>query len=289
MLRLYTGDNMRFKRIYIEISNTCNLSCAFCIQNKRVSKMMNIEEFSHIIAEVRPYCDYVYLHVLGEPLSHPYLEQFLTICEQAHLEVILTTNGTLLQEKSSILQASSIRQLNISLHSFPHHEQPHYLEEIVVVAKELAKQQVHINYRLWSLSNGQLSEDTKKILDDILVIYGKTLEEDQIKRLTRIDLTEFIHLHFEDIFEWPSLDHPYVSDSGRCLGMKTMCGILSDGSVIPCCLDSKGDINLGNIFDIPFSKIITSPKAQQMVQAFSQNKVKEELCQHCSYRLRFSK
>lgn len=280
---------MRFKRIYIEITNTCNLSCDFCIQNKRKSRMMSIEEFSHIIAEIRPYCKYVYLHVLGEPLSHPYLKEFLAICEQAQMEVILTTNGTLLQEKANILLASSIRQLNISLHSFPHHEQPNYLQQIVEVVQQLAKQQVHMNYRLWSLSDGHLSEDTKKILDEVLAIYGKSLEEDKIKRLSRIDLTEYIHLHFEEVFTWPSLAHAYVSDVGRCLGMKTMCGILSDGSVVPCCLDSKGDSILGNVFETPFSKIITSFKAQRMVQAFSQNKVEEQLCQHCSYRLRFSK
>ena len=59
---------MRFKRIYIEITNQCNLKCSFCIQNQRKSKYLSINDFSYILDELRPFTDYIYLHVLGEPL-----------------------------------------------------------------------------------------------------------------------------------------------------------------------------------------------------------------------------
>ena len=63
----------------------------------------------------------------------------------------------------------------------------------------------------------------------------------------RLDVGDHLHLNLESVFQWPSLQHPYVSDYGRCLGMMQMCAILSDGTVVPCCLDSRGDAALGNI------------------------------------------
>ena len=279
---------MRFKRVYIEITNMCNLSCCFCIQNSRKGKQMSVEEFSYVIKQLQPYTKYVYLHVLGEPLSHPHLETFLKICKDANMQVTITTNGTLLASKSSIIaKAGCVRQVNISVHSFPTHKQPAYMDTIYTHASIMAQANIHVNLRLWSLTTGELSQDTDVLLEEILTHYGKQKEEVLLKRMSRFDLADHIHLHFEDVFEWPSLHHPYVNDQGTCLGMKTMCGILSDGTVVPCCLDSKGDINLGNIFETPFKTIVESNRCQDMVTGFQRKQIMEELCKHCNYRLRF--
>ena len=119
---------MQFKRIYVEITNTCNLSCSFCIQNQRKPRRMSVAQFSHVIREIKPYTGHVYLHVLGEPLSHPDLKTFLQICDEQGMQVNLTTNGTLLKACRDVLINSRLRQVNVSLHSFPEHEQPQYLK-----------------------------------------------------------------------------------------------------------------------------------------------------------------
>lgn len=275
---------MRFKKIYIEITNTCNLSCAFCVQNSRAPKRMSVEEFSYVLSQVKPYTKYVYLHVLGEPLSHPELEQILLLCEEAGIQVNMTTNGTLLKSREELLQKAAIRQLNISLHSFPQHLQERYLEEAIMVGKALAKKKTYVSYRLWALKNQQLPEEARMILDTLSKAYEVSI--DQIQSGT-LRLHDYTFLHFEEVFEWPSLQHPMVSDQGYCLGMKQMCAILSDGSVVPCCLDSKADICLGNIFETPFQELIESKRAQQMVQSFQCQHASEALCKRCSYRLRF--
>lgn len=279
---------MRFKRFYIEITNTCNLSCSFCIQNARKPHQMNIEEFKHVIHEVKPYTKHVYFHVLGEPLSHPLLKEFLDICKKEQLEVILTTNGTLLKKKvEDICNAGCIRQINISLHSFPEHQQEQYLENIFKCAHEMAKSNIHVNYRLWSLQSGKLTKDSEVLLHKVLNHYKKDIKDIELKRMSRFDLDFNIHLHFENIFTWPSLAEPYINDRGTCLGMKSMCAILSNGDVVPCCLDTKGDILLGNVFDTSLKNIIESKRCKDMVKNFQNRCVQEELCKHCSYRLRF--
>ena len=87
---------MRFKKIYVEITNVCNMHCSFCIQNKRPQHFMTIDEFSHVINEIKPYTSMIYLHVLGEPLLHPQLFDFMKLAEAAGLFVQLTTNATLI-------------------------------------------------------------------------------------------------------------------------------------------------------------------------------------------------
>lgn len=278
---------MRFKRIYIEIINTCNLRCDFCIQNHRTPCVMRIDEFKHIIKEIQPYCEYVYLHVMGEPLSHPDLEAILTICAKAQIQVNITTNGTLLKKQEDILLRSKLRQVNISLHSFPQHYMSNYLDEVMETAEKLAGQAIHVNYRLWSLQDTKLTTETALILKKIQERYHIEITQDQQKRLQRIDLQNFLHLHFEEIFKWPSLEAPFISHTGRCLGMKTMCGILSNGDVVPCCLDSKGDVFLGNIFQQSFQGIVESKRVKKMVEGFQQHQLVEDLCQHCGYRTRF--
>ena len=93
----------RFAKVYLEISNLCNLSCAFCPGTKRTKKALNEEEFSCLISKLRPYTDFLYFHLMGEPLLHPQLGRFLELAGNEGFKVILTTNGTLLGKQQRLL------------------------------------------------------------------------------------------------------------------------------------------------------------------------------------------
>lgn len=277
---------MRFKKIYIEITNTCNLSCSFCIQNQRKPRQMSVDEFSNILAQIKPYTSHIYLHVLGEPLSHPYLKEMLKLCETMDIQVNMTTNGTLLEKKEEVLLSSRLRQINVSLHSFSAHHQQDYLKQVVSVCNKLAERKTYVSYRLWCMRNGDIDEETKVILAELEMLYGMKIT--QVEKGT-IRLKDYTFLHFEEVFTWPDLSNAMVGEQGTCLGMKQMCAILSDGTVVPCCLDSKGSINLGNIFETPFQDIIEGERAQKILNGFQKHRVVEELCQKCSYRQRFTR
>ena len=80
---------------------------------------MQPEEFTALLPKLRPYTDYLYFHLMGEPLLHPELETFLALAGQAGFRVILTTNGTLLEKQQEILLAApGLHKMNISLHAF---------------------------------------------------------------------------------------------------------------------------------------------------------------------------
>ena len=58
----------RFRKIYLETSNVCNLRCAFCPGTKREKRRMSLDEFRFYADCVKGYADYLYFHLMGEPL-----------------------------------------------------------------------------------------------------------------------------------------------------------------------------------------------------------------------------
>ena len=92
-----------FSRAYVEITNVCDLACAFCPGTSREKGFMTPERFALLAGKLRPYTDYLYLHVMGEPLLHPQLADILRICEELGVRVCLTTNGTHLAQRLPLL------------------------------------------------------------------------------------------------------------------------------------------------------------------------------------------
>ena len=106
-------------RIYIEITNRCNLSCDFCHGTRRPPRTMTPAEFETLALKLRGETDYLYLHVLGEPLLHPQLPEVLAIAHRLGFRTCLVTNGTLLpRQKDALLAAPGLHKLSVSLHSF---------------------------------------------------------------------------------------------------------------------------------------------------------------------------
>ena len=99
---------MKFKRIYIEITNICNLKCSFCSNSKRNKKEMSIDEFELVMSKITMYTDYIYLHVKGETLSHHYLDDILSICKKYNKKVCITTNGVFLKDRLDILPETNL-------------------------------------------------------------------------------------------------------------------------------------------------------------------------------------
>ena len=276
---------MRFSKIYLEISNLCNLSCAFCPGTKRKKKALNEEEFSELLPKIRPYTDFLYFHLMGEPLLHPKLEQFLALAGEAGFKVILTTNGTLLPKQQEILlNAPALHKVNISLHAFEANDLAVPFEEYLsgcFTFGKAAEGKKLIAYRLWT----QGGQDEKNA--EILATMAKFFPEPwaQERRGTRIG--ERVYLEYGDKFDWPDLSAADGGEGVFCHGLRDQLGILCDGTVVPCCLDHEGDIALGNLFTQSMEEILETPRAKAIYDGFSQRKAAEELCRKCGYARRF--
>lgn len=259
-----------YKKVYIEITNNCPLNCDFCIKNKRLNKFMSKDEFQIILDKLQGYTKYLYLHVLGEPLIHPLINDFINSAIKNNYYVNITTNGYLI---NNIKNNKNIRQLNISLHSYNDKYKKsliNYLNDIFLVVDKL-KTTTYISYRLWV--NSKHKEDIINALE----------KKYNVKISNNMKLEKNVFIDFDDEFIWPSLNNNYYSDKGKCYALKNQIGILADGTIIPCCLDTLGIIKLGNIFVDNINDIINTQKYQNMLNGFKNNKKVEELCKHCSF------
>lgn len=278
----------RWKRVYIEITNICNLSCSFCKQTKRIRKSMSPEEFEEILKKIDDYTDYIYLHVKGEPLIHQNLKEILNIASKYQKKVTITTNATLLKEKESILlESSCIRQMNLSLHSENNKE--NYLEEIFSSVDKLSKK-MNIVYRFWTLHKGILNEKSTETVKKINSYYH--LSPETVEKLytnSNIKIKENIYVNKDNEFLWPDLENEYYEPYGYCRALKDQIAILVDGTVIPCCLDGEGFINLGNIYESTMEEIMSNDRTKNMIEGFKSRKVSEELCKHCNFKEKFNR
>lgn len=283
----------KFSKIYIEITNVCNLKCEFCLETKREKKFMDINEFEYILNNIKDYTDLILLHVKGEPLLHPNLKEILKVCERNYIKVNITTNTTLLKENLSILSESkSLRQLNLSIHDL---EQNNINTEkgfidIVKYVKLIKKQNKNliISYRLWNINEigrNDRNRNFLNILEDeynIVDIYQKCIEKNFV------ELEENVFLNQDIEFEWPSLKQEIISESGKCYGLKNQIAILVSGDVVPCCLDTDGDMVLGNIFKQDLEEILNTSRAQKIVEGFNKSRLVEELCKRCDFIKKFN-
>ena len=278
---------MRFRKIYLEITNVCNLRCSFCPGTSRAPKSLDEKEFAFLAEKLRPYSDYLYFHLMGEPLCHPQLGKFFEIAHDKGFRVIITTNGTLLEKrKDLLLGAAALHKINISLHAFEANDIDFSFEEYLGRAFEFGKAaegKKIVVYRLWN--NGGLSDLNERILEKMKSFFpGEWTEE---RRGTRIG--EKIYLEYGDKFDWPDLSAADGGENVFCYGLRDQIGVLSDGTVVPCCLDHEGDIALGNLFESDMDTIINSPRAVAIYEGFSKKCAAEELCRKCGYARRFDR
>lgn len=274
----------KFKKIYIEITNICNLNCSFCSKDNRIKESISLTNMEELLKKINDYTDYVYLHVKGEPLLHPKLKEILDLCEKYHKKVNITTNATLLKVKETILSHPAIRQINLSVHS--ENQEKNYLEEIFEVTDKLKEK--NIVYRFWTMNDNNLNKKSTELVEKIINHYKLSPEiVEKIKTDNNIKINSNTYVNKANQFVWPNINNDYYNDKGYCYALKDQLAILVDGTVVPCCLDSDGIINLGNIYSNTLEDIINSSRYQKMRSGFCNRKVTEELCKHCSYKERF--
>lgn len=275
---------MKFKRVYIEITNICNMHCSFCPKLNRCPREMTPAEFKTVAKQVRSFCDYIYLHIKGEPLAHSEFDKILTICDELDFNVNITTNGTLLKKKLKVLNNHKcIRQVNISLHSMENIEKAEEYVKTIIDCASVLSQTTMVSLRIWTYDNGE-SAVNAKMLETLESYFGVKPVLSQKRSI----LAPNIFFNLGDTFSWPSPLSEEIGETGFCLGTRSHIGILSDGTVVPCCLDGEGYIPLGNVFKTELETILNSERYTAMYNGFSQRKIKESLCRKCSFRLRFN-
>lgn len=271
----------KLNKIYIEITNICNLNCSFCSKNSRKKENMTLEEFKQILEKIKHRTESIYLHVTGEPLLHPNFEEILSIIDKYNIRLNITTNGTLLNNKIEVLnKCKNLRKINISLHSENHDE--NYYNQVFNSVSKLENKVVI--YRLWTLQNNKLDKQSTEIVEKLKNYYNLSIEiVDKLKTSKNVKINSTIYVDKDNLFKWPVENDSRKTD-GFCYALKTHIAILVDGTVVPCCLDANKTISLGNIFKQDLDTIINSEKYQNLKKSFQDRKPCEDLCKSCTFK-----
>lgn len=273
-----------YSRVYVEITNICNMNCSFCHGHSREKRRMTEEEFSHLLDNLTEKTKYIYYHLMGEPLTHPDLPLFIRKANARGYHSVVTTNGTLLPRCGDALIDAGIYKVSVSLHSFEEGSDAdliNYLKGIAAFADNASKAGVIVVLRLWN--RGYDGGKNQEILDFL----HRHLVGEWAKNTRGIRVRDKLHIEWGERFSWPDKDAPETGDDVFCYGLSDHFGILVDGTVVPCCMDSDGVIALGNAFEAPIADILSSPRARAMTDGFARRRATEELCRHCGYATRF--
>ena len=280
-----------FSRVYVEITNVCNLACDFCPGTTREKGFMTPEVFAQLAEKLRPYTDYLYLHVMGEPLLHPQLADILRICGERGYRVCITTNGTLLAERLALLrECPALHKVSVSLHSFEGNGGSEGLERYVAQAAEscrvLASGGVICALRLWN--QGGADAENARILRTLAQIMKTDVAALPADRVGNRRLAENLFLEEGERFDWPHPDRE-EGDTQFCYGLRRQIAVLRDGTVTPCCLDSEGRLALGNLLTEGLDDILNKPRAAAIRRGFDARRPAEALCRRCGYAARFNR
>jgi MoaA/NifB/PqqE/SkfB family radical SAM enzyme len=280
----------KFRRVYVEITGFCGLNCPFCPPKTRTSIKIPLDKFNTLCKQLHSLTNELSFHLLGDPLTLFDLESYLDIAQIYGLGVSITTAGVHIERHARLLKNhKAVRQINFSLNSF--HGQnlsknfSTYIGNILNFCMEVSVNcDRFVNMRLWNGSNERCDEQFREQAIGKIEDFFKV---SICKNSKRIRVAPKVIVDFNDYFEWPSRLEQNQIKSGFCLGLSDHFGILSDGTVVPCCLDHAGCINLGNAFETDILSILSSSRAVDIMEGFAGGVAVEELCQKCSYRTRF--
>ena len=278
---------MKFKKIYIEITNSCNFNCSFCLSTNRDKRFLSVEEFDYITTEVKKYSDYIYLHVLGEPMLHPHFFELLDIAKRKDLFINLTTNGSLIKKYSDVFPLGVIRQCNISLHSLSDNLETNKWDDYFSSVFSFSRKHsdyTYFSFRLWNAGAEEADGFNSLCLLKINEEWGIDLDNSVFSnRNTKI--APHIFLQNSARFSWPNQKDLQVErkTGKRCYGLHDHIAILSDGSVVPCCLDGAAYMKLGNIFESSIEDILNKEESQRIKNALASGISPTNACKNCGF------
>lgn len=275
-----------YSKVYVEIGNVCNMNCSFCHGHSRAPRQMSLEEFEVILEKLKEHTRFIYYHLMGEPLVHPLLPDFIRLAGEKGYKSVITTNGTLLKDRQAELLAAGVHKVNISVHSFEDGSDEDFIAYITQIAdftKAAADAGIIITFRFWN-KGYDLGRN-----DFALKVLKEQIPGDWVNNTRGIRIRDKVFIESAERFQWPDSNAEIQGDKFFCYGLKAQIGILADGTVVPCCLDSDGIINLGNIFKEDLNAILQSDRATAICQGFDRGQATEDLCKRCGFAQRFVK
>ena len=160
---------------------------------------MSLDEFDLITDKIRGRVIFLYFHLMGEPLLHPLLPDFIRMAREKSFRTVLTSNGTLLDKAMNLL-SSLPHKVQLSLHSHESNGKgilAEYIDTVMQFAIPAAEQGTCVVLRLWN-QGGRESEN-----EQVIQLLGQYVQKPWRERPDGYRLCDNLYLEFDRKFEWP--------------------------------------------------------------------------------------
>jgi MoaA/NifB/PqqE/SkfB family radical SAM enzyme len=273
---------------WADVTSECNLKCIMCPQSRGLKPRqakMPVEMFRSIIDDVRENHPLIKLYLSGEPLLHEGLFEMIEYAGAGGCRTMIHTNATALtKEMSERILASALTFLCFSFDGCT----PEIYERLRPPA-----------------SFAQVSSNIRQYLDLRRQCGGGPHTAIEIIRMRETEglLTDFVQewmaagaddVHIVDCLTWHGLvDDRRIGCRPDAAGYKPCAApfqhgcILSDGTVVPCCLDVNGRMPLGNVAATRFRDIWAGNSYRRLrLEMLTGAFPPDSICAHCDNILR---
>jgi MoaA/NifB/PqqE/SkfB family radical SAM enzyme len=280
----------------VETTTRCNLDCPLCSTHhlSRGRRDMPLEVIRGM-AEANPQMRYMCLHLMGEPLLSETLFPIVRHLKSRGIYTYFSSNGMLLEKHVPEILSSGLDKISISLDGVTQEDLVRYrrnadLETIVRGIKRLRDERegLGVDHPLIQIQTIMFSYNEAK--EASVIRFLTSLNADRIK-LKKPSFDTFGGRNEKEKDPKSGLGEPsgkYSRNDGAYARYRerAVCRllfqgfVLSDGSVVPCCIDYDGRYAFGNLNRNSWAEIWFSKERRQMLTRYLQGKL--GLCRECS-------
>lgn len=272
--------------VKIDISPICNIRCVVCVHSDpgedeklkdqvfKNDQKMGVEQFRHIIKEIKESTCAVSLYHLGDPFIHPDLDEMCSIAKEARLNVHISTNFSFKfsDERIASIVRSGVTHLTVCVDGLSQekYELTRAGGKIDLVLSNLAR--VCDYKRKHSLSYPIIEAQYLKFqhnVDELDKAY-EIFKNHGVDKVT--DFWGHIHTYVDLDPERTTVYGPKKNSFfAQCFWPYFSMLIKYDGEVLPCCMHRMGDAYaksqkipiMGNVFQTPIRELWNSHAYQQ--------------------------
>jgi radical SAM protein with 4Fe4S-binding SPASM domain len=275
------------QEIIIEVTNRCNLRCPMCIRTHLEAletKDLSLEEFNILLNRITNKTERIFLAGLGEPLLNPEIVAIIHKCSERGLRTTIHTNATLLSaELSCALLSAGLSSISISFDGATEETYEYYR-----CGADFNK----VKQNILNFLEIKRALRTKVLVEIQMVIFKRNLKEINLFfDMWSIRGVDFIrikndHMRVSDESGIEENNLIFKKKSGCCAILwRGPATIDVDGMVYPCCMNSRDNLILGNIFSENMENLWCSDLANKLRNDFVKKRAKLATCRQCNIPL----
>ena len=282
----------------LEVTTACNLHCPLCTTHDtaRGISRLSLENVKDVVRGCGKSLKVVSLHVLGEPLMHKELFDFIRHCASHGVNTTFSTNGMLLGRHVEDVLDSGLSLISIAIDGADQADYAKYrlggdFDTVVRNARALveAKRARGASQPVIQVQMVMFSYNEDREAEARAFLESLGADVVSLKRPAYLAPASPSARSFWDKVDMRDEGRRWtrpVTSAARLYRNQRVCPqleratILSDGSVVACCIDAEGNTAFGNLNRQDFRSIWRGEEHRRVIEKFMRHELQP--CHFCT-------